>query len=59
MNLQELYLGRNNISDISSLLANSGLSEGGTVYLRGNPLNSTSVNDHIPQLEGRDVNVVY
>ena len=59
LNLRELYLQDNNISDISPLLANSGLSEGDTVYLRGNPLSTASVNDYIPQLEGRGVNVVY
>jgi len=29
------------------------------VYLRGNPLSTTSINDYIPQLEARGVNVVY
>jgi Leucine-rich repeat (LRR) protein len=59
LSLRELYLQDNNISDISPLLANSGLLEGGTVYLRGNPLSTASINDYIPQLEARGVNVVY
>ena len=56
-NLQKLYLNDNNISDISSLVENSGLSAGDTVNLGGNPLNTTSMNDYIPQLEARGVNV--
>ena len=59
LNLRELYLQDNNISDISPLLANSGLSGEDIVYLRGNPLSTTSINDYIPQLEARGVNVVY
>jgi Leucine-rich repeat (LRR) protein len=55
--LQELHLYNNNISDISSLVENSGLSAGDTVNLGGNPLNTTSLNDYIPQLRARGVNV--
>ena len=58
-NLQKLYLNDNNISDISSLVENSGLSAGDTVNLGGDPLNDPSINDYIPQLEARGVNVVY
>ena len=59
LNLRELYLQDNNISDISPLLANSGLSGEDIVYLRGNPLSTASVNDYIPQLEARGINVEY
>jgi len=51
-------LGNNSIVDISPLVANSGLSEGDTVYLRGNPLSDTSLNEYIPQLEERGVKVI-
>ena len=54
-NLNKLYLWENQISDIQPLVANSGLSEGDTVTLRGNPLSPTSVNVYIPQLEERGV----
>ena len=58
-NLEHLYLGDNNISDISALVENSGLSDGDTVNLGGDPLNATSINDYIPQLEERGVIVIY
>ena len=58
VNLQVLYLWENNISDISPLVANSGLSAGDTVDLRDNPLSTTSVNVFIPQLEARGVTVI-
>jgi Leucine-rich repeat (LRR) protein len=58
-NLQKLDLMFNSISDISPLVENSGLSEGDTVDLSGNPLSTTSVDVYIPQLEARGVTVVY
>ena len=56
-NLTRLSLGKNQISDIEPLVANTGLSEGDTVFLGNNPLNYTSVNIYIPQLQERGVNV--
>lgn len=56
-NLQYLELQANNISDISPLVENSGLSVGDTVDLRSNPLNSISLNDYIPQLDARGIDV--
>jgi len=53
--LTELHLQGNQISDIQPLVANSGLSEGDTVALKGNPLSSTSLDVYIPQLEQRGV----
>jgi len=50
-----LDLSDNNISDILPLLTNSGIAEGDFVDLRGNPLNSTSVDVYIPQLEEKGV----
>ena len=54
-NLTVLELGGNQISDISPLVENAGLSEGTYVDLRWNPLDSASVNTHVPQLEARGV----
>ena len=57
-NLQEIDLKKNQISDISPLLENSGLGTGDKVDLTNNPLRATSVNIHIPQLEERGVEVI-
>ena len=56
-NLIELGLEKNQISDISPLVENSGLSDGDSVYLKDNPLSTTSVSVYIPQLEERGVTV--
>jgi len=53
-----LYLDDNQITDIAPLVANTGLDEGNTVYIRNNPLSEESVSVHIPQLEERGVKVV-
>ena len=55
--LEFLSLEDHNISDISPLVANSGLSAGDTVWLQSNPLNNTAVSVHIPQLQERGVYV--
>jgi hypothetical protein len=49
----------NNISDISPLVENSGISAGDFVGLSGNPLSTDSINVYIPQLEARGVIVDY
>ena len=54
-NLKELYLSTNNISDISPL---SGMTLT-RLEIRGNPLNFSSTNDHIPLLESRGATVQY
>ena len=53
------YLGlhNNSITDLSPLVANSGLGSGDTVLVTGNPLSQTSIQTHIPTLEGRGVRV--
>ena len=56
-NLTELGLSNNSISDISPLVANTGLGGGDRVYVRGNFLNSPSINTHIPALQSRGVEV--
>ena len=58
-NLTSLTLEVNRISDISPLVANIGLGEGDTVYVRANPLNSASIKTHIPTLLGRGVTVEF
>ena len=56
-NLTSLYLQRNSISDLSVLVSNTGLGSGYTVNVRGNPLNSVSIDTHIPALQSRGVTV--
>ncbi len=58
-NLQWLDLSYNQISDINPLVLNTGLGAGDVVWLTGNPLDPTSINTHIPTLEGRGVTVNY
>ena len=58
-NLTTLNLEINSISDISPLVANTGLGNGDTVYLSVNPLNSASINTHIPALVSRGVEVYF
>ena len=58
-NLTNLYLSRNNISDLSPLVANTGLGRGDEVDVRNNPMSDTSINTHIPTLQGRGVNVLF
>ena len=55
--LTKLDLDSNSISDISPLVANTRLGNGDTVYLSVNPLNSASINTHIPALVSRGVTV--
>ena len=57
-NLTYLSLNDNNISDISPLVANTGLGSRDHVHLWGNPLSGLSLNAHIPALRGRGVRVV-
>ena len=54
-----LHLAVNSISDISPLVANPGLGEGDTLFLRRNPLNYEAVNSHIPLLQDRGVTVSF
>ena len=58
-NLKVLHLAVNSISDISPLVANPGLDEGDTLFLRINPLNYEAVNSHIPLLQKRGVTVSF
>ena len=58
-NLSELGLAGNQIIDIYPLILNNGIDNGDVVFLTNNPLNTTSINTYIPQLEARGVTVIY
>ena len=51
------WLRNNSISDLAPLVANTGLGSGDGVDVRNNPLSNTSINTHIPALQGRGVTV--
>ena len=55
--LNFLILLFNSVSDAGPLLDNAGLGSGDSVDLRGNPLDTDSVNTHIPALRARGVSV--
>ena len=57
--LRELYLEDNSISDISPLVTNTGLGQGDTVNVKGNPLSEVSINTHIRTLQNRGVTVEF
>ena len=59
INLTELRLQNNTISDLSPLVVNTGLGSGDEVNVRSNPLSATSINTHIPALQGRGVTVQF
>ena len=59
INLSELRLKNNAISDISPLVANTGLGTIDFVDITDNPLNSASINTHIPALQSRGVNISF
>ena len=50
---------RNNISDLSPLVANTGLGDGDELEIQRNPLSYTSINTHIPALQSRGVTVEF
>jgi len=52
-------LSGNLITDISPLVSNLGISDGDEIDLTGNPLDSLSINVHIPALEDRGVVVTF
>ena len=57
--LNWLQLENNNISDLSPLVSNQGLGAGDKIDVTGNPLNTASINTHIPTLQRRGVTVEY
>jgi Leucine-rich repeat (LRR) protein len=56
-NLLVVHLNNNNIEDLSPIIANTGLGNGDSVDVRGNPLSAESINSHIPTLRNRGVTV--
>jgi hypothetical protein len=58
-NMFYLDLGDNQIIDIYPLIENSGMDNGDELKINDNPLNSTSINDYIPELQARGVYVSY
>ena len=58
-NLTILDLRDNQITDIESLVKNSGLGINTAISLIGNPLDSVSINQYIPELIERGVTVFY
>ena len=57
--LEWLVLSNNHIRDIRPLVANSGLGGGDWVCLEGNPLSDQAINEQIPALRARGVDVDY
>ena len=57
--LTRLYLDGNSISDILPLVANMGLGREDSLIVTANPLNSASINLHIPALQSRGVKVQF
>ncbi len=57
-NLLILDMDYNYINNVQPLVDNSGISDGDTVSLTGNPLSPESLDDYIPQLEQRGVTVI-
>ena len=57
--LELLDLFNNSISNIAPLVTNTGLGAGDIVDVTYNPLSATSINTHIPALQGRGVDVLF
>ncbi|MCY4119457.1 MAG: hypothetical protein OXG72_00855, partial [Acidobacteria bacterium] len=55
--LSRLDLRDNRIADLAPLVANAGLSAGDWLALAGNPLSEKSLNEHVPALLARGVEV--
>ena len=53
----DLYLANNSISDISPLVENTGLGLGDTVGVTENPLDTASINTHLPTLQRRKIKI--
>ena len=60
--MHNLNLDDNNIADLAPLVANAGLKDYDEINVSRNPLNDTSINVYIPQLQGRltwDSNITF
>ena len=58
-NLEDLHIRNNSVSDLSPLVSNTGLGSGDLVDVRDNPLSATSLNTHVPTLQGRGITLRY
>ena len=54
-----LWIYNNLISDLSPLVANTGLGDGDTIDVWGNPLSDASIQTHIPALQSRGATVEF
>ena len=54
-----MRLAENNITDLSPLVANTGLGSGDWIDVKENPLNRASIQTHIPALQSRGVTVEF
>ena len=54
-----MRLAENNITDLSPLVANTGLGSGDWIDVKENPLNYASIKTHIPALQSRGVAVEF
>lgn len=59
LNLEFLNLSNNQIANIYPLVQNLGLATGDMIFLFDNPLDTTSINTYIPELESRGVILYY
>ena len=57
--LRELALSSNEITDLKPLVENQGLAAGDLIIVRDNPLSPESLDEHIPVLRKRGVNVAF
>jgi Leucine-rich repeat (LRR) protein len=55
--LRNLNLSYNQISDIKPLVENTKITKGTLIFLQGNPLNDKSINEYIPELNKRGIEV--
>ena len=59
LNLRYVRLWDNQITDIKPLVDNPGIGKGDVVGLDGNPLDGKSVDEYIPVLQARGVEVTW
>lgn len=58
-NIEVIGLSNNQIEDIYPIVKIQELKNGVSIYLTNNPLNQKSINEYIPLLKNRGVNIVY
>jgi hypothetical protein len=55
--LEQLRLNQNKIADLEPLIKNPGIGANDKIDLTGNPLNAQSINEYMPQLRSRGVQI--